>query len=170
MNREQMNKWIVTTDCRHARVFAWERTPGGSLRLEAVRWIDNPHEGEHERGRPSELGRTAVGAPGRGVPQNASEGHASEEEERKFARELAGRGGWLCRTIQELKADRVTVFAPARFLGLIREEMDAHTGRGDGPMPECVAFEAGELTHLRPGELAVHPKVVRAIESSTCMP
>ncbi|MEI7658342.1 MAG: host attachment protein [Phycisphaerae bacterium] len=168
MNRERMNKWIVTVDCRHARVFGWERTPGGALRLEPLRWIDNPHEAEHERGRPNLLGVAAVGAPGRGVPQGASEGHAAEEEERRFARDLAGRGGWLCRAIHELKADRVTVFAPAKFLGMLREEMDANTGRGDGPLPECVSFEAGELTHLRPGELAVHPRVMNAVESSAC--
>ena len=168
MNRGQPNRWIVTTDSRHARVFAWERTPGGVLRLEPLRWIDNPHESEHERARASELVLASAGAPGRGVPQGASEGHTSEEEERRFARELAGRGGWLSRSIRELKADRVTVFAPPRFLGLLREEMDADTGRGDGPIPECVTFEAVELTHLRPGELAVHPRVVRAVESSRC--
>jgi hypothetical protein len=163
MNAHQ--QWIVTTDSRHAKIYSWQRTPGGEVHIEELRAIRNEHEAEHERGRPSELGISHTGAPGRGVPQGGAQGHTSEEEHRKFARELIGRGGWLCRTIEELQAERVHLFAATRFLGLLREVMATQPGRGCGrAIEEHVEFHDADLTHLKPHELAVHPAVVRLAE------
>lgn len=149
--------WIVTADGRRASLFGCQRTSGGELHLVPLRSLDNPHEGEHERHRPAMLGgaerRGALGASsGNPAPHAAAPGHGDEEERRRFARELRQ---WLKASVRELAHGHVDVFAPARMLGLLRSELSG----------ERVSTELheGDLTHLRPQQLAVHPAVVSAI-------
>jgi hypothetical protein len=78
-------------------------------------------------------------------------GHEHEEEQRRFAREVAS---WLTQARQNPDAHRVTLFAPARFLGVLRGEL----------VPDAVTeLREAELTHLRPSELASHPSVLQAV-------
>lgn len=151
--------WIVTTDSRRASLFSCEKTPGGELHLTQVRSIENTHEAEHERHRPDSMGgaerrgsMTSSGAAA--APHNVAQGHTEEEEHRRFAREV---GAWLGGVAKEVGDGRVSIFAPARLLGLLRSEFPTVAG---GAAPD---FREAELNHLRPGELALHPAVLEAV-------
>lgn len=148
--------WIVTADTRRASAYACGRTARGDLNLDALTSIENSHEAEHERGRPMLAGggerRGGVARSGaRARPQALADRHVAEEEDRRFAREVAA---WLSGARRGSDAERITVFAPAGFLGLLRRELTE-----DGTLR---LREAG-LTRLRPHELASHSAVIHAV-------
>mgnify|MGYP000843974413 FL=1 len=151
--------WIVVADARIASLFECKRTPNGSLHIEAVKSIRNSHEAEHERGRPNLAGgaerRGSVTSSGaHAAPHTVGPKHTADEEHRRFAREVHA---WLAETAHRSAPGRVTLFAPARFLGLLREESPR---AGDD-----ASFREGDLTHLRPQELAAHPAVLSALSA-----
>jgi len=154
---QQHLRWIVTVDGRKATLFSCKMTPGGTLHLDRVRSLDNPHEGEHERHRPSLLGG-AERRGGRGgssataAPHTASFGHELEEEQRRFAREVTG---WLSAAGRERGKERISVFAAPRVLGLLREQTD--------DLGPNVDLREGDLTHLAEHELAEHQAVRNAV-------
>lgn len=102
------------------------------------------------RAVPSGAGRW-LGRGARAAPHFIAAGHAEEEEQRRFAQEVAT---WLDGTRHNPGAGRVALFAPARFLGLLRPQITAQ---------RAIATHEGELAHLRAQELAVHPAVVKAV-------
>lgn len=151
--------WIVTADSRRASLLACRRTPRGELYLDQIKSIENRHEAEHERGRPTLAGgaerRGSVARSGaRAAPHAVAVGHEHEEEQLRFAREVTS---WLADARRNPGAHRVTLFAPARFLGLLRAEVAK-----DDP----TELREAELTHLRPHELAAHPAILSAISGS----
>lgn len=151
--------WIVTADNRRASLFSCRKTPGGELNVEHVRTLENAHENEHEHHRPSSLGGaerrgTKTRAVGSAAPHSASPGHAVDEEQRRFAHEVAG---WLDRASKELSVEGVAVFAAPHLLGLLRSQK--------GKIGATTELLEGELTHLRPHELAEHPAVRAAVEA-----
>lgn len=161
---DQRQHWIVTADNRRAALFACRRLPGGGMHVEQLRTIENEHEGEHERHRPALLGgaerRGGRGhSSARAAPQSISLGHEVEEEQRRFAREVRD---WLANASRELSLGRVNVFAAPRFLGLLRDQM--------GDRNNTAVLHEGELTHLRPHELATHPAVLTVIGPSSAGP
>ena len=153
---EHSVNWIVTADSRRALLFACQRTPGGEVHLEQRESIENTHESEHEHGRPVLAGgaerRGSVTRSGaRAAPHGVAPGHELEEGQRRFAHEVRS---WLTEARRNAGAERVVVFAPARFLGLLRGEFAGDPTTG---------LREGELTHLRPHELAAHPAVLGAV-------
>jgi hypothetical protein len=149
------SRWIITADTRRATLFACEPVPGGGTRLERLTSIVNAHEGEHERHRPSLLG----GAERRGAasrssahaaPHAAAERRTEEEERRRFARDLSS---WLAEVRRQFGVTAVTLFAPPRLLGVLRE----HVNAGETELREA------DLAHLRPQKLSVHPAVRDAV-------
>jgi hypothetical protein len=151
---------IITADGRRAALFSCQNLPSGGVHLESVKSIQNEHENEHERGRPTLVGgaerRSGISRSGaRPGPHSVAEDRTGEEEIRRFAREVRK---WLT-TSRELDGRPTTLFAPARFLGLLREELRGVNHKAD--------LREGELGHLRPHELAVHPAVLGAIAGTT---
>lgn len=150
--------WIVTADGRRAGVFACRMTPGGNLHLDPVRAIENAHEHEHERHRPTMIGGAerarAVGASSASAaPHFASPGHETEEMQRRFAREV---GRWLAATTKELQPARMDVFAAPRFAGYLKSELT---------LSPTDRLHETELANLRGPELAVHPAVIGALSA-----
>lgn len=115
------------------------------------RSVASPWEDDHEHHRPSVLGR---GPQECAKQRYASFGHEREEEKRRFARDVRA---WLSRLESELDARPAAIFAAPRFLGLLREELTGEAGEH---------LREGELTSLRPSELAVHPAVVGVLDAS----
>ncbi len=153
-----LSQWIVTTDARAAHLYSCKRTPSGELHLDLVRSLENGHEGEHERHRPSFLGggerRGSAGhSSGHAAPRTVSVGHEVDEEQRRFVREVSG---WLHHAERELNVKNVTVFAAPKALGLLREHM--------GGLSSNAQLREGELTQLTPPELSRHPAVRKALE------
>ncbi len=154
--------WLVTADNRRATLFACRRLPSGDMHLEQVRAIENQHEGEHERHRPTLLGGaerrgTASRSGARPAPHSTSVGHQVDEEQRRFAREVRD---WIETASRDLgwslADDRISVLAAPRLFGLLRgliEEVD-----------EMVSLCEGEFAQLAPHELAEHPSVRDAIK------
>lgn len=147
---------IVTADGRRAALFACRRSPEGRLKLEQLGSIQNRHEAEHERGRPALLGGMerpgAVSRSGaHAAPHTASAGRAQEEGRARFAREI---GRWLEEASAGYGDAPTTVFAPARFLGLLRDQIDS---------PGNVRTREAGLTRLSIQELAGHPAVLGAV-------
>lgn len=151
-----MQHGIVISDQRSARLFVRASEPGGRWRLEERSRLENRHEREHEHHRPDLLGRgappTAAAAAG---PQHlVSQGHTREEEARRFAREVAA---WLGEQRHACSLDRITLFAPPRFLGLLREEQAPRA---------AVEMVEGELAGVPPHALASHPAILAAFGAS----
>lgn len=145
--------WIVTADARRASLYICRRVPQGRVHVDLLRTIENAHEDEHEHHRPCVLGR----GPAASAAQHcAAPGHGAEEESRRFAREF---GAWLGKIAGELNIGAVSVFAPPKFLGVLREEGTVLALNGG----TRVNLRDGELTHLKAHELAVHPAVEAAV-------
>jgi hypothetical protein len=155
--------WIVTADLNRAALFSCRHTPGGALHVEHIRSLENTHRNQHEHHRPTQmggaerrgsLGRSAAAA----APHTASLGHEIEEEQLRFARDVKP---WLNQAAKDVGDGHLSVFAPPRFLGLLRSEMGA-PGSAHDPADRMDLCE-GELGHLRTHELAVHPAIVTAV-------
>jgi len=149
-------QWIITADARRASLFACQRKHGGALLVNHLRSIDNPHENEHERGRPilaggAERPGSIARSGARAAPQDVAGRRTEEEEHRRFARDVAS---WLADARKALGVQRVVLFAPARFLGMLRDEL-----AGDA----LTDLREGELTRFDEHELAAHPAVLKAV-------
>jgi hypothetical protein len=173
--------WIVTADSRRARLFSCTRSslPESPIRLhiEEVRTLENDQRDEHEHHRPALLGGAersgSIRRSGaRAAPHAATVGHDAEEQHRRFAQKIAH---WIG-TAQELlapgqqNAREVTVFAPARMCGLLRDQfMAVHTPLPHQTKLPHIRVHAAELAGLGPPELAVHPAVAEAALMSTSL-
>ncbi|KAA0213926.1 MAG: hypothetical protein DYG94_03395 [Leptolyngbya sp. PLA3] len=142
--------WFVTADSRRATLFHGMKDENNRLRVAEDRSVANMHEKEHERGRPSALGR---GSGAGGAPSFASFGHTGEEEHKRFAREVCT---WLKQAADQHQFPIVTVFAPPEFIGQLRHELNGLSSR--------VELRKAELTRLRPGALATHPAVLEEMD------
>ena len=154
-------RWVVTADGRQAALFRCRTTPALEFHLDHVRTLRNEHEADPEQHRPSQLGgaerkgdRNRSGA--RAAPHSASFDRETDEQRRRFAREM---GEWLADATRELGAPYVSVVAAPRLFGLLREELPRH--------PNLHAeLHEGELSHLGSAELASHPTVRGVLLSS----
>jgi protein required for attachment to host cells len=140
--------WIATADGRKAHLFACRLVAGGRWHCDPRGSIESKWEGYHEHHRPSLLGR----GPSPSAAQHfAGTGHELEEEERRFAHDIRE---WLGREARV----HVTLFAPPRILGMLRRDL--------GDLEARVDLHEGELTRLRPNELAEHATVVSVLEQA----
>lgn len=160
MNLEQRTlsslSYLVIADARRAQLLACQRLNTAGIGLRAVRTLENAHEAEHEHHRPSlGGGGERQGSPTRGSahagPHSIAQGHTAEEETERFAREI---GRWLERAQGELGTARLVLFAPPRFLGLLRKHISTHGA------PE---LREGDFARLDLNQLTVHPTVVAAM-------
>lgn len=148
MSSNHKDRWIATVDERRARLFRCTPIDNRPWHLEETETLRSPYELEHERGRPSML----TGAPGP-QPALAGHGHTLEEEQQRFARDVAG---WLESKASQLESTPVKVFAPPRFLGMLRGRFSKRTE----PKVELIQCE---LSSVPQHELAKHPAVTRAL-------
>ena len=154
-------RWIVTADARRATLFACRNVAGAGVQVEQVRSLKNPHEDEHEHQRPALLG----GAERSGSPRSASShaaphsvapGHEVEEERRRFARDVRD---WLSDNVDSMGIRHVMLFAPPRFLGLLRLHISDRDDRTD--------LVEGDIAQLSAEQLAVHPAVLAMLGQYT---
>lgn len=146
-------QWIVTTDLRRAALFSCSRISGNRLHVDERKVLENDRHLEPEHHRPSTLGGQGRGPEQSAAPHFAGEGHRVEEEHRRFAREVRR---WLGEVSKEFSAAHLELFAPARFLGVLREEIAREPGTS-------VSLHDCELATLRPSQLADHPAVLHAL-------
>lgn len=139
---------VAACDSRSATLLEITREGGGRLHAEVIDSMQSRWEDFHEHGRPSRLGQ--------GPCANASQHYADEHREplelgRREARDLVA---WITRHAgTEANVARFHVFAEPRLLGAIRAEI----GVQGHSLP--VELERGELSGLRPHQIANHPRV-----------
>lgn len=134
--------WLAVVDARHARLFQGSRTPAGRLHLEeAARAEEQWTEKEHHR--PMAL------TPHPDGHSYAGTGHVEEERAKRFAKVVAQ---WAGEQTRQRRLEKLHLFAPRHFLGVLRAELPATLHR-------VVQDEAHDLGRLTAGELAEHPAV-----------
>jgi len=142
-------RWIARVDSRRASLMSFWRAPGGRLNLNEEEAIENEDADAVERGRPTVLSR----GPAANVVRHAEEGRRAEEVERRFARRAME---WIGSACRGRGVARVTVFAPARMLGVLRREL-----KSDG---SGVELREGEFMRMSHVEMAEHPAVRAAAQ------
>lgn len=137
--------WIVVADGARARILVHD-SHAGALRELAAEARERPAPRSAEIGS-DEPGRTYASA--RGGARHALEPRSDphREEERLFARELAGR---LDAAARDGRFDKLALVAPAKALGDLRGELAEPTRR------RVVAELHKELTGLALPELKAH--------------
>lgn len=142
-------RWIAAADDRRAALYACNGVASGGWRLEKARSLESLWEDYHERHRPDVLGQ---GPAANAAQHFASRGHEEEEEEHRFAHDIAK---WLGHAVEELKIDHIVAFAPFRLLSELRRLVADERGRFD--------WRAGEFAHLDATKLAAEPAVITAL-------
>lgn len=125
--------WFALLDAEHCRLLCCRLTQQGTQHVDEYGTLDNTLP-EQEHGRPM---------------TQAGETHDVEENERRFAAEVAE---WLQKQAGARELDRLTIFASPRMLGVLR-----HTSFG--AMQAGMNQVQGDLMRLDPGQLAEHPMV-----------
>lgn len=139
--------WFALADEQQCRLLKCRLTRLGTPHVEMVERHENTWPG-HEYGRP--------------MPLRAKDGHSyaaavrnEEEDANRYARELAP---WIQERFAAHQLEHLTVFAPPRFLGVLRK-----TPFGEiEPKIDC---RLGDLVNLSEGALAEHPRVRELIDS-----
>jgi protein required for attachment to host cells len=134
--------WLLITDARRSRLFQGKRTPAGRLHLDERARLDEVWA-EQEHHRPAPLGAPS----GRSY---IDAGHADEERMHRFAKTVAG---WMDEQARAHKFGKLHLFAPKRFLGVLRPAYS-------GGLKNLIVDEAHDLAQLSAGELADHPAVM----------
>ena len=151
MSKQEATAAIVTVDERVARLYLARPTLGKALDLQEVVSITNQHENEHERTRQDMMGgpgiRSAPGGSGiAGGPHLAAHTETSREESRRFAREVAE---WLRERSERTDGTHLRVFAAARILGMLRDELQ-------GSRTAHIELKEGEYAQMPLNELREH--------------
>lgn len=167
MTTRLTTQWLVIADGRTSSLYECHTSPG-SMTLAPVGMFVNIHAGTHEVGRPCQLGgaeragsRLSSGAAA--APHTVAEGHAAEEERRRFANDLVG---WIDSHAGR-HPGRIVVFAGPRQLGLLREVVAGHAAPSNA---ERIALYEGDLSPLNPDELAAHSAVREAMAAGLPVP
>ena len=143
-------RWILAADEQIGRLLRVERTETDHLHAVVVDEISESWE-EHQHGRPSPLR-------GKSGHSYASGGHEEETRRNRFAKEIAI---WLEQQAERLHIERISVFAPPRFLGSLREAWSARFALR-------VDEHHGDLTHLNAGDLVAHESVASLVAAGQC--
>ena len=139
--------WIFVVDNGRGRLLRGTQVPPGRFHLEEDCSIENTLE-PHEHGRPSP--RT-----GKAGNTYASQGHEDEERMSRFARNVTT---WLEKKTREHGIDKLTLFAPPRFLGALRQNWSQQ-------LAARVSEKEGDLGYMTAGDLARHRAVVKVLEA-----
>ncbi len=111
--------WIVLANDHQARLLSARRTPTGRCQVVEREEIESPIP-TRDRGRPSALN----GMSGHSYADNL---RALKEERRRFARQLAR---WIDEFMKRPAINKLTVFAPSRMIGSLREVLSVkHRGQ-----------------------------------------
>ncbi|MFG0326642.1 MAG: host attachment protein [Phycisphaerales bacterium JB037] len=142
-------RWFVTVNDKEARLYSCHPVSRGRLHVDEEGRLGNGWRDQHERGRPSALGR---GPTANAAQHFASVGHGEEEERRRFARDVSS---WLREASDDRSFGRVCVFASPKMLGELRHALDDAS--------DWITLEQTELAHLSEADLAEHPAVLRHV-------
>ena len=105
-----LHTWIALADSRRGQLLRCSLTPKSSRHIELMENIKSQWPG-HQRGRPS----PRMGKFGHSY---ASQGHESEEDLQRFAKTYLQ---WVRQKMQAHNIDHLTVYAPPRCLGALRQ-------------------------------------------------
>lgn len=142
---KQPSAWFFVVDAGRGRLLRCSRTRPGRLHVDEEETIEN-HTEEYEHGRPSPR-------VGKGGHSYASEGHESEQQMRRFAKQVVT---WIEAGAQKHGIDRVTLFSAPRFLGELRKVYP--------PMLAASVDErTSDLTQLNEGSLGQHPAIAELL-------
>lgn len=141
----EKQKWIFVVDSGRGRLLRGSSVPPGRPHLEEDESIENTWE-EHEHGRPS----PRVGKAGHSY---ASRGHEDEEMMHRFAKDVAA---WLERKAKQNNIQNLSLFAPPRFLGALRQAYSPH-------LSARITEHEGDLGYMSAGDLARHRVISRLL-------
>jgi len=136
----QNEVWVVLADTRQCRLLRCGLTRRGRCHVEECDLIQHTWPG-HEHNRPSPRR-------GKNGESYATEGNEAQEELSRFARQAAH---WLEGKING-GMSRVVVFAPPRFLGVLRMVQPDY-------LAERLEERKGEMVHLRIQDLSKHSAI-----------
>jgi len=153
MESDARIRWVCVVDHRHGRLLMCEKTPGGAWRVDADRSIVNEWEDLHQRGRPSGL---SAGASRGHAQSHAARPHETEEERRRFARDVVS---WLEKHVRNEKIERIPVFAPPKLLGALREQWPKQ-------LKDHVREHEADLAHLENNRLTENDRFLKAINEA----
>ncbi len=139
--------WIVIVDNGKGRLLRGTQVPPGRFHLDENGSIENTWEA-HQHGRPS----PRVGKAGNTY---ASQGHENEERMSRFARNVTE---WLERKTREHNIEKLTLFAPPRFLGALRQAWSPK-------LAARVSEHEGDLGYMSAGELARHRAIIKVLSA-----
>lgn len=139
---------LAVCDGRKGMLYDAYFNDAGHLQLSCRQQFSSRWTDFHEHHRPSALGR---GPSANAAQHFADSAQEPEEMDRRFARDLAEalRGARSMSSLQP-----IVVFAAPRMLGELRRELAQDSG---------FLLRRGELTRLRPSELAAHPLIRAAV-------
>ena len=139
--------WIVIVDNGRGRLLRGTQVPPGRYHLDEDGSIENTLE-EHEHGRPSPRW-------GKKGHTYASLGHEDEERMSRFARAVAT---WLEKKTRVHKIERFALFAPPRFLGVLRQTWSPS-------MAARISEHEGDLGYMTAGDLARHRAIIKVLSA-----
>ncbi|MBL4808880.1 MAG: host attachment protein [Phycisphaerales bacterium] len=140
--------WALLCDERGGRLVCIDRTASGHPHVTERDRLTNTWE-PRQHTRPSPLGE-------KDGHTNASWGHEDEMQRKRFAKEI---GVWVEQLADELSIDRLAVFAPPKFLGVLRDSWSPK-------FAILVSDFHGELTGLSVGDLEHHASIVHLLSRS----
>lgn len=137
--------WIVLANDHQARLLSARRTPTGRCQVVERDEIESPMP-TRDRGRPSALN----GMSGHSYADNL---RALQEERRRFAKQLAR---WIDALLKRPAINKLTVFAPSRMIGSLREVLGAkHRGQ--------IQLIDENLINMPSDTLCRHPAITRLV-------
>ena len=138
--------WIALADSRRGKLLRCSLTPNGRRHIESIENIESQWPG-HQHGRPSpRLGKNGH--------SYASQGHEAEEDLQRFAKQLLR---WVAKQMQAHSIDRLTVYAPPRCLGALRQVRPQ-------PMRIRLDLQEGDLLNLPDEVLADHKLICQLVK------
>lgn len=136
--QSNIHAWIVIVDNGQGRLLRGSTAPPGRYHLELDDTITNTEE-EHQHGRPSPRA-------GKAGNSYASRSRENEERMKRFARRVVE---WLQHKTAALDIKHLSLFAPPRFLGVLRQAYPAQ-------LAERLTEYEGDLGYMAPGDLVRH--------------
>lgn len=133
--------WVLVADARHGRLLCCGLTPQNRCHVDECDSIQNNWPG-HAHGRSSALWK------GTGVSYGIEDDEVREPTSR-FARQVVA---WLHHKMAEYEIEHITILAPPRFLGALRNEQSTDLA---GKAVE----HKGELVNMPTSELAKQPAI-----------
>jgi len=140
--------WVFVMDGRQGRLLRCGLAPLERCHVEEHESIRNETP-EHEHHRPSPLS-------GKGHSY-AHPGHETEEQQQRFASAVVS---WRRERTRRHEIDRLILFAPARFVGLLNRTLPPD-------LSSAVELQEGGLVSLSNAALARHPRIQALVHNGS---